>query len=291
MNRFASIIFIGLLSFGGNWLLSFFLGIPVPHQHDEFSYLLAADTFAHGRVTNATHPMWQHFETFHVLQQPTYMSKYPPAQGFFMAIGQVLFGHPIFGVWLSAALMCMAISWMLYAWVPGRWAFMGGLVSVLEFGVFSYWGQSYWGGAVAAMGGALVFGALPRIFKCQRFTDVMWLGLGFAVLVNSRPLEGIFVAIPVGCLLLPWKIKWHRVRNINFIKKIVLPFVLIILMIVAGEASYNKAVTGKAFLPPYTLYLKTQMAIHFIYSDAIRTQICVANNLLLVVVVPEWSSN
>src|ERR1700681_3018307 len=147
--RWLSISLIGLLTFGGNFLLSAYRGRPIPYIHDEFSYLLAADTFAHGRVTNPTHPMWEHFETFHVLQQPTYMSKYPPAQGFFMAVGQVLFGHPIYGVWLSAALMCMAICWMLYAWLPPYWAIIGGLISVLRFGMFTYWTQSYWGGTVA----------------------------------------------------------------------------------------------------------------------------------------------
>jgi len=259
--RALSILLVGVLSFGGCFLVAVFRGIPLPCYHDEFSYLLAGDTFVHGHVTNPTHPMWEHFETFHELMRPTYMSKYPPGQGLFLAMGQILFGHPIYGVWLSASLMCMAICWMLYAWVPPYWAFIGGLVSVLQFGVFTYWSQSYWGGAVAAFGGALVFGSLPRIFKYQRIRDVLWLGLGIAVLANSRPLDGILIGIPVGVMVLPWKIKWESVKTCKFVKKVVVPFSLILLLTLIVTGTYNKAVTGHAFVFPHLLYAKTYSAV------------------------------
>src|SRR5207302_10989425 len=177
------------------------LHIPSPGFHDEFSYLLMGDTFAHGRVTNPTHPMWMHFETFHVNWKPTYCSKYYPAQGVILAIGQVFFGNPFWGVWLSAGMMCAAICWMLQAWLPAEWALLGAFLAVVRFGVFSYWANSYWGGALAATAGALVVGALPRIKEHQRLRDVLLLATGLGILANSRPYEGLVFSLPVAVSL------------------------------------------------------------------------------------------
>src|SRR5262249_8670243 len=140
-----SLLCAGLFSLLVNAMMALFLGVPPPAVHDEYSYWLAADTFAHGLVTNPPHPLWVNFETMHVLQQPTYASKYPLGQGIAMALGLVLCGQPIVGVWISSALACAAIGWMLRAWMRPRWAFLGSLLASLH-PLMLDWSHHYWGG-------------------------------------------------------------------------------------------------------------------------------------------------
>jgi hypothetical protein len=231
--------------------------VPQPVVHDEFGYLLAADTFAHWRLTNPPHPMWEHFETFSILQRPTYQSYAPPAQGAILAIGKVLFGHPFWGAWLSTGAMCGAICWMLQAWVRPEWALLGGVLAVLRFAAFGYWANSYWGGAVGATAGALVLGALPRVKQSLSVWSVFLIALGLLILATSRPYEGLIFSLPVAGALCLWILgKGLPPFSVTF-RRIVIPLTVMLALSGAAIGYYFWRVTGSPFRTPYQVERQT----------------------------------
>jgi hypothetical protein len=226
------------------------LGIPQPEAHDEFSFLLAADTFAHGRLTNPTHPMWVHFETFHIIQHPTYMSMYPPAQGLVLAMGQLL-GHPWIGQWLITAAMCSALCWMLQGWLPPGWALFGGMLAAVRLGILGYWMNGYWCASVVALGGALTLGALPRLRRHPDVRGALWMGLGAAILANSRPYEGFVLSLTVAAAILAWLIGPRRPRPFISLKYVLAPIAVILAVAAVATGYYNFRVTGNPFTLAY----------------------------------------
>jgi hypothetical protein len=249
-----------ILLFGVSLLLSALLSSfrsPLPWIHDEYSYLLASDTFAHGRLTNPTHPFAEHFESFHILSKPSYMSKYPPGNGLFLAAGQWTFGKPIVGSWLALALATVASFWMLRSWTSQRWALIGGMLIAIHASLLHAWGQSYWGGAVAFAGGALVFGGLRRITVSGQIRDALLCGLGLVTLANSRPVEGFLISLPVFATLGIWLFRSPAADLGTKFRRVVVPMAVVGATGLVSMAIYNQTITGSPFEFPYHLHDQT----------------------------------
>jgi uncharacterized protein (TIGR03437 family) len=238
--------------------------IPQPWVADEFGHLLLADTFAAGRITNPTHPMWRHFETLYVFHQPTYTSQYPIAQGLLLAVPVALHAHPWFGVCLSVALMCAALCWMLQGWLPPKWALLGALLAGARWALITAWINSYWGGAAGAIGGALLLGALPRLIQfdqtqrgpmsegrtpINRTMAALMAGIGVLVLSQSRPFEGLLLCLPVVGLLLA-RLLSKPLENV----RVLATLICVSTVAAAGLLYYDWRVTGNAIQTPYQLH-------------------------------------
>jgi len=243
-------------------LSSWASGVRDPNDvlvHDEHAYLLQADTFAHGRFTNAPPRHPELFESPHILVEPSYQAKYPPAQALFLAFGQRCLGHPIWGVWLSCGLFAAALYWMLAGWTNRLWAMLGTEFAVAVLGITHYWATSYWGGMVAACGGALVLGGTRWSMRRWSTVRALLTGLGTVILANSRPYEGAVVCLACAPALAWWLLSGSGVQRRRKLIGWCGPFVLVVAAGAAGMALYNRAVTGSWKALPYVLHQKQYM--------------------------------
>ena len=235
---------------------------PHPGIHDEFGYLLQADTFAHGRLTNPPHKFWQAFETFHVIQQPSYAAKFPPAQGSTLALGQLIW-QPILGAWLNVAAGCCAVTWLLLAFFPWRWAMLGGLLCCGSFTAF-WWAECFWGGGVAMAGGALLGGAAARIFRRPTVAMGIVAAIGMGILANSRPFEG-FVYSAIVAVLVIFALSGKTKRMRLFWRRAAPAGLVVMIFIAAWMGYYNWRVTGNAWEMPYVEYQKQYAIVPLMY--------------------------
>ena len=211
-----------------------------PWYSDDFANVLSADTFVHGRLSNPPHPLHRYFEALYILQTPRYASVYPPGQGLLLAAAQRISGLRVAGLWLASAFASCAILWAVAAVVPLAIAFLAGLLCAVHPAIME-WSGAYHVGALAAAGGALAIGGALRLPTQQGAKAAAAMGIGIAILANTRPYEGAAVSL-IACAF-----------ALRAPRRLVVALA-VVLAGLAFTAYYNRAVTGDPFLMPYNAY-------------------------------------
>jgi len=83
------------------------------------------------------------------------------------------------------------------------------------------------------------------------------MGLGLALLANSRPYEGLVLSLPVGVALAVWLLKQRGLALGTALRRVVLPLGLLLGVTGAGTGYYNWRVTGSPFRTGYQVAWET----------------------------------
>jgi len=126
--------------------------------------------------------------------------------------------------------------------------------------------NSYYGGAVPAIGGALVMGAWARLsFRGRRTAPArhaVLFAAGLAILANSRPYEGLVFSLPFVVTLLIAVLRGRLPRA-----TVLVSVALVLVITGAAMTYYFSRVTGDPLRLPYSLYRDTSSeAPHFIWQ-------------------------
>lgn len=146
----------------------------------------------------------------------------------------------------------MALLWLLRGYLPWHWAWAGSLVWTIHSKLLVTWGLTYWGGALAMLGGCLLWGAVPRLARRPQIPDAVALATGVLVLANSRPFEGALTAVAAALALgyLFWKSGDKRL----WFSRVLIPSSLVLALGLGLLGTYNYHITGSPTKLPYTLY-------------------------------------
>lgn len=256
------------------------LGAPVPYFPDDFSILLQGQMLALGQFSMPAHPLHPFFESFYVNQLPRYGSMYFLGRGLPLAVGNLFFGSPWAGVWLSLIALAVGVLWMLRAWVSAPLALVGSILVTLKFGVLSGWINTYHGGGLAALGGVLVLGAYPRLMLKARWRDGIALGAGLSILMVSRPFEGLLFSAPLMIALAIHFIRKLAGREFLPVVKAALPVGLLTSVGLLLMLNYNVATTGDVVTDPYSQHRSTHaIAPPFLFREKTTPSLTLPANM------------
>ncbi len=266
----ALVVFI--VAFGMSWNVGKkFDGLP-PAYHDEYSYLIQAETFTNWRWSSPSfQPMPELFDQMHVLNEGKFASRYFPGTGLWIAPFFAL-GLPWLGHQLAQGFAAMMLFWSGRELSNSGTGLLAGLLFALSPGLLLF-SNLLLAHHPTLIGLTLFLWAFLRMMRTNSVLATLLAGLGLAFAMVCRPMTAAGFALPFGVCFVWWGVTgcwpFMRIQNSAAVMKspvrrcgrivvmgvpLVLGFVLIFVQ--------NLAITGSAFKTPYQVYTETYTPRH-----------------------------
>jgi len=186
-----------------------------PAYHDEFSYLIQAETSLQGRFWMPGFPERPElFDQMHVLNEGHFASRYFPGVGLWMA-PFVSIGNPILGHQIAQTLAAILLFWIGRELTSNGVGLLAGVLFALSPGMvlFSTLLLSHHPTLV----GLLFFlWAFLKWIRCGSLSLLPVAGLGLAWGMICRPMTAAGFGLPFGILFVYWWLTGHPVRRVRF---------------------------------------------------------------------------
>ncbi|HVW02645.1 MAG TPA: hypothetical protein VHB77_19975 [Planctomycetaceae bacterium] len=247
------------------WTGSWFLDAP-PAYHDEYSYLVQADTFLAGRVSYPSPPLAHLFDQMHVLNEGRFASRYFPGVGLWLA-PFVAIGHPYWSCWLAGALIAWCVYWIGCELGGFRAGLLAGMLTACAPGM-ELFGNLLLAHHPTLLGLSAFMLCYYRWRRLRRWGWAFGAGSALAYAMLCRPMTAAGIGLPFGIDAFVWLAAGRplpMVRRCGQIVALGIP----VFAGFAALAAYDQAITGNWRVTPYQLYTDIYTPRH-VYGFANR---------------------
>ncbi|MEW4487342.1 hypothetical protein AB1L42_04630 [Thalassoglobus sp. JC818] len=237
-----------------------FEGLP-PAYHDEYSYVLQAETFLNGRWSFPSFP--EHakiFNQMHVLNEGQFASRYFPGTGAWISLG-MLVSDEWFAHLLAQTFAAVMIFWTGRELANSGTGLLAGLLFALSPGMILF-SNLLLAHHPTLVGLTIFLWAFVRMIRtdCLTMSWVAGTGLSFAMI--CRPMTAAGFGLPFGILFFWWWIRGNwGIRNseenhLTFRQRSFRTIGLGIPLLIgfAVVLTQNQQITGSLWTSPYQLY-------------------------------------
>lgn len=258
-----------------------------PAYHDEFSYLLQAETFRAGRLSWPPQTAGgDAFHQIHVLNRPRTASRYFPWTGIWI-LPFLMAGLPIAGHWLAGALACMLFHRVLRTLISLQAANIGGLLLAFSPGLalFSNLLLAHHPTMLAL---SVFLWAIQGVLSRGRWPMAAAAGIALTCAMLGRPMTAAGFALPFGLVLLKRLVLPITPAQRMLTARTLICMALPLLAGFAALAVMNQNITGNWRTSAYQYYTDTWTPRHrFGFNNAASS----ANPSSVLARYDAWATN